>query len=75
MERAVPYGDEVSAGASLASAGRTSFVLEVVLGAADGPRCTVRTTYVCVGEDGRPTPLPDDLRAAWGQQPSEPGSA
>ena len=59
------WGDTVSVSVGAVEVGRTSFTLPLTVSTGAGPVCEVRTTYVMVGEDGRPTRVPDDLRAAW----------
>lgn len=59
------WGDEVSVHVACERVGGTSFGLRMDVRAGDRPCCTVRTTYVLVGADGRPVRVPDDLRAAW----------
>jgi acyl-CoA thioester hydrolase len=60
------WGDTVEVGCALAALGRTSWTVELDVRAGGRSCCTVTTTYVLVGtDDGRPTPVPDDLRAAW----------
>ena len=60
------WGDTVDVGVEGVEVGRTSFTVTMRVSTADGPVCQVRTAYVLV-EAGthRPTPVPDDLRAAW----------
>ena len=50
---------------SASGSGATSFVVAYAVRVGDRLCCAVRTTYVLVGADGRPVPVPDDLRAAW----------
>ncbi len=64
------WGDTVCVDGLVESVGRTSFVMVLTITARSGedasrPCCIVRTTYVTLGADGRPTEVPDDLRAAW----------
>jgi acyl-CoA thioester hydrolase len=59
------FGDVVEVAAGLDRVGRTSFVVALEVRAADRTCCTVRTTYVLVDEQGRPTPVPEDLPEAW----------
>jgi acyl-CoA thioester hydrolase len=60
------YGDVVEVRTSTDRIGRTSFVLAFDVLVGERTCCAVRTTYVLVDADGRPTPVPDDLRRAWG---------
>ena len=59
------YGDVVEVDARTDRVGRTSFTVGFDVRVGEQVCCTVRTTYVLVDEEGRPTPVPDDLRAAW----------
>ena len=59
------WGEVVDVDARCERVGRTSFVLALVVRVGDRTCCTVRTTYVLVDAQGRPTPVPADLRAAW----------
>jgi len=59
------WGEVVDVDARCERVGRTSFVLALVVRVGGRTCCTVRTTYVLVDDRGRPTPVPDDLRAAW----------
>ena len=59
------WGDEVEVDVVAERVGRTSFALVSTVRVADRACCTVRTTYVLTDPEGRPTPVPDDLRAAW----------
>ncbi len=59
------FGDVVTVDAGPAEVGRTSFTVPLTVRTAAGPCCEVRTTYVLVDGEGRPTPVPDDLRQAW----------
>jgi acyl-CoA thioester hydrolase len=59
------YGDVVEVDVHAERVGRTSFVVGFDVRVADRHCCQVRTTYVLVNAEGRPTPIPDDLRAAW----------
>jgi acyl-CoA thioester hydrolase len=69
------YGDVVEVDVRAERVGRTSFVVGFDVRAGDRHCCRVRTTYVLVDADGRPTPVPDDLRSAWdadAQVPARP---
>lgn len=59
------YGDLVEVDAGTERIGGSSFTIAFDVRVADRRCCTVRTTYVLVDADGRPTRVPDDLRAAW----------
>lgn len=64
------WGDTVEVDGAVESIGRTSFVMVLTIAARRDdeparPCCTVRTTYVMLGEDSRPVAVPDDLRARW----------
>ncbi len=56
-------GDVVSVDVSCAGVGRTSFTLHFELTASGRDCCRVETTYVVTDPDGRPTPVPPDIRA------------
>ena len=58
------YGDTVEVDVELEGVGRTSFRLAFAVRVGERLCCTVRTTYVMFTESG-PTPVPEDLRAAW----------
>ena len=59
------WGDLVEVDVVTERVGRTSFSLVFTIRVAEQICCTVRTTYVLVDLQGTPTPVPDDLRAAW----------
>lgn len=59
------YGDVLDVDAACERVGRTSFDVAYAVRVGDRLCCAVRTTYVLVAADGRPVPVPDDLRAAW----------
>jgi acyl-CoA thioester hydrolase len=61
------YGDLVEVDAALDRLGRTSFTVAFDVRVGERACCRVRTTYVLVGTDGRPVPVPEDLRTAWTQ--------
>lgn len=61
----VRWGEVVEADVVCERVGSSSYGLRVVLRVGERVCCTVRTTYVLVGDDGRPVRVPDDLRAAW----------
>jgi acyl-CoA thioester hydrolase len=57
------WGETIRVEATCAKIGRTSFLLAFDLTADDRPCCHVETTYVRIGADGRPEPIPDEVRA------------
>ena len=59
------WGDTVDIDGAVERVGRSSFVIGFAIRVGDRHCCTVRTTYVTLGLDGRPTRIPDHLRAAW----------
>lgn len=59
------YGDVVDVEARTERIGRTSFVVGFDVRVGERSCCRASTTYVLVDHDGAPTPVPDDLRAAW----------
>jgi acyl-CoA thioester hydrolase len=59
------YGDAVEVRAGTERLGRTSFTVAFDVRVGERLCCAVRTTYVLVDDEGRPTPVPDDLRRAW----------
>ena len=59
------WGEVLEVDAHAEKVGRTSFVVVFAIRVAERACCTVRTTYVMTDHDGTPTPVPDDLRAAW----------
>jgi acyl-CoA thioester hydrolase len=59
------YGDVVEVDVRGERVGRTSLTVAFDVRVAERTCCHVRTTYVLVDRDDRPTPVPDDLRAAW----------
>lgn len=61
----VRWGDVVEVDVVPERLGRTSFALRFDVRAGERPSCAVRTTYVLTDRDGAPTPLPEDVRAAW----------
>jgi acyl-CoA thioester hydrolase len=64
-EAPVRWGDVVTTDATVTRMGRTSFTLQIRIRVEDTVCCTVDTTYVFVGHDRRPTPIPDDLKEKW----------
>jgi acyl-CoA thioester hydrolase len=67
------YGDVVDVDVWTDRVGRTSFTVGFDVRVGDRRCCTVRTTYVLVDADGRPTPVPGDLRSAWQGSDTAPG--
>ena len=69
------YGDEVEVDVGTDRVGRTSVTVAFVVRVGERVCCRVRTTYVLVdvssGAVGRPSPVPDDLRAAWDGVPAQ----
>ena len=59
------WGDIVDIQGVVARLGRTSAVFALTIRVGAQVCCVVRTTYVLVGADRRPTALPEDVRAAW----------
>ncbi len=59
------YGDVVNVLARTDRIGRTSFTVVFEVRVGERTCCLARSTYVLVDDDGAPTPVPDDLRAAW----------
>lgn len=59
------WGEVVEIDGAVDRLGRTSFAYRLTIRVGERVCCTVHTTYVLVDVDRRPTPLPDDLRAAW----------
>jgi len=61
----VRWGDVVEVDAHVDRLGRTSFTVAFAVRVGADVACRVRTTYVLHDRDRVPTPVPDDLRAAW----------
>lgn len=59
------WGDTVEVDGVVERVGRSTLVLVFTIRVGRRLCCTVRTTYVHLDVDGRPTQVPDDLRAAW----------
>ena len=59
------WGDVVEVDAACERVGGSSFVLGLLVRVGERTCCAVRTTYVLVDAAGRPTRVPDDLRAHW----------
>jgi len=59
------WGEHVEVDAACERIGGTSFNLGLLVRVGERPCCSVRTTYVLVDPAGRPTRVPDDLRAQW----------
>lgn len=66
------YGDVVEVDVGTDRVGGSSFVVAFDVRVGDSRCCRVRTTYVLVDADGRPTRVPDDLRTAWEAVPAVP---
>jgi acyl-CoA thioester hydrolase len=60
------WGDVVDVSGTVERVGRTSFVVAFTIAVGERLCCRVRTTYVLIDGDRRPTPVPDDVRTAWG---------
>ena len=60
------WGDTVDVDVACLRVGSSSLVLGFDVRAGERPCCRVETTYVNIDADGRPTPVPDDARAALG---------
>jgi len=58
------YDDEVEVSIRLGKLGRSSIRLEYEVTKVPGGEvlCTGHTVHVLIGQDGRPAPMPDDLR-------------
>jgi acyl-CoA thioester hydrolase len=69
------YGDVVELDVACDRVGGTSFALLVRVLVGERLCCAVRTTYVLVDEAGRPTRVPDDLRARWAREAGDPVGA
>ena len=59
------WGDVVEVDVAGERVGRTSMTVGFAVRVGERVCCRVRTTYVLVDTDDRPTPVPDDLRTAW----------
>jgi acyl-CoA thioester hydrolase len=59
------WGDTVEVDVRADTIGGSSFVVAFDVRVAERTCCRMRTTYVLVGPDDRPTRVPDDLRSAW----------
>jgi acyl-CoA thioester hydrolase len=59
------WGDVVQVDGEVERVGRTSFTVAFTISVDDRPCCRVRTSYVLTDLERQPTPVPDDLRAAW----------
>jgi acyl-CoA thioester hydrolase len=59
------WGDVVEVDGEVERIGRTSFTVAMTIGVGERVCCRVRTTYVLVGADRSPTPVPEDLRERW----------
>jgi acyl-CoA thioester hydrolase len=58
------WGDTVEVDVDVVRIGSTSLTLGFEVRVLERVCCTVETVYVHVGPDGRPTPVPDEVRAA-----------
>jgi acyl-CoA thioester hydrolase len=67
---AARYGDVVEVRPRADRVGRTSFTVAFDITAGERSCCRVRTTYVMLDGQGRPTPVPDDLRQGWEAAPA-----
>jgi acyl-CoA thioester hydrolase len=66
------WGEVVDVDAQCTRIGTTSFTMQFSVQVAGRECCAVETTYV-LAADGRPVPLPDDVRAALSAaQPAPP---
>ena len=59
------WGDRVDVDGVVERLGRTSFTFTLTIRVDERACCEVSTTYVLVDDEGRPAPLPEDLRQAW----------
>lgn len=62
FHRPVYFDDEVTIRFEVAEMGRTSATYRITVSKGDDPAATGALTVVLVGDDGRPTPWPDDAR-------------
>lgn len=67
------WGEEVEVDARCREIGRTSLAVEFDIRVGQRLCCRVSTTYVLVGPDRRPAPLPERWRAALAARPA-PGA-
>ena len=66
----VRLGDRLLVSSRIARYGRTSFTFEQEVSYPDGRVAATGTvTMVCVGEDGRPQPIPAELRSILARSP------
>jgi acyl-CoA thioester hydrolase len=61
----VRLGDTIHADVTCLRVGSSSSTLQIRLRVGEQICCTVDTTYVFVGEDRRPSPIPADLKEIW----------
>ena len=66
----VRAGEQVEVDVACERVGGTSWTVLSTVRVGERVCCTVRTTYVLVDRSGRPTRVPDGLRAAWTQDPA-----
>jgi acyl-CoA thioester hydrolase len=64
------FGEPAWVEVTVTRAGRTSFTLGFTAGAGDRTAARGGAVYVAVDGDGRPRPLPDELRRSLGSLPS-----
>ena len=68
------WGDVVHVDGEVERVGGSSFTVVFTIVVEDRVCCRVRTTYVLTRDDGSPTRVPDDLRAAWLASAGAPAS-
>jgi acyl-CoA thioester hydrolase len=59
------WGEVVDVDGVVERVGRTSFTIAFEISVGERLCCRVRTTYVMVDSEFRPTTLPDDVREKW----------
>ena len=59
------WGDVVDVDGTVERIGRTSFTVAFLIAVGGRECCRVRTTYVMVDAERRPTAVPDDVRERW----------
>ena len=69
------WGDLVEVDGVVERLGRTSFTFILTIRVDQRVCCVVTTTYVLVDDEGRPVPLPEDLRQAWAPISEAPASS
>jgi YbgC/YbaW family acyl-CoA thioester hydrolase len=60
-----PEGDELAIAVTVPEIGESSATFHIEAREADNTVAVADITRVCIDEDGDPTPIPDELRAAW----------